>query len=197
MRPAGIAGGVAVVLAVAVVAAVTVFGDGGPGAGSRPVNAAHAASGLRLDADAAVLPVGTAALVPGGAYEYTFRVRNTGRRPVRSLIARSEQVTGPRAGKGLRVVAISDPSCRAGDRVDCHFPVLRPGDSRTVRVRVRAAAARRAGDELAIRTYLATYAPIARGQVTYDVLGEARTTRDTFGDAPSATPAPRGPRGSA
>ncbi|MEV5575020.1 hypothetical protein AB0L06_33705 [Spirillospora sp. NPDC052269] len=173
------AGAVVAGLAVAGGAAVVTT----PWAGSQegPVDAAQAASRLRLSADPAVRVLGADRLTAGGRYSYTFTVTNAADRAVRGLVARSEKIVGGRAGTAMRIESVSDPSCHMFERVICSFPTLRAGERRTVEVVGSTSASRRPGDVLHINTYLATFAPGARGQVSYDVLGHPVSTVTTFG----------------
>ncbi|RMI34490.1 hypothetical protein EBO15_41000 [Actinomadura harenae] len=149
--------------------------------GEGPVDAAQAASRLRLSADPAVRVLGADRLTANGRYSYSFTVTNTGDRPVRGLVARSEKIVGGRAGTAMHIESVSDPSCHRFERVICSFPTLRAGERRTVEVVGSTSAARRPGDVLHINTYLATFAPGVRGQVSYDVLGRPVSTVTAFG----------------
>ncbi|WP_026415728.1 hypothetical protein [Actinomadura oligospora] len=149
--------------------------------GQGPVDAAQAASHLRVSADPAARAVGADRLTAGGRYSYAFTVANAGDRPVRGLVARSEKIVGGRAGTAMRVESVSDPSCHRVERVICSFPTLEAGERRTVEVVGTTSGSRRPGDVLRINTYLATFAPGARGQVSYDVLGSPVSTVTTFG----------------
>ncbi|MEV4255015.1 hypothetical protein AB0J52_17825 [Spirillospora sp. NPDC049652] len=149
--------------------------------GHGPVDAVRAASHLRVTADPSVRPVGADRLTPGGRYGYSFTVTNAGRRPVRGLVARSEKIVGGRAGPAMRVVSVSDPSCHRTERVICSFPTLRAGERRTVRVVGAAPDGGRPGDVLHINTYLASFSPVARGQVSYEVLGRPVSTVTALG----------------
>lgn len=151
------------------------------GRGDGPVDAAQAASHLRLSADPSVRVLGAGKLVAGGRYSYTFTVTNAGKRPVRGVVARSEKIVGGRAGTAMRVESVSDPSCHRTERVICGFPPLEAGERRTVEVVGSTSAARRPGDVLRINTYLAAFSPAARGQVSYDVLGRPVSTVTAFG----------------
>ncbi|WP_158587956.1 DUF11 domain-containing protein [Actinomadura logoneensis] len=143
-----------------------------------PVDAAQAASHLRVSADRSARPVGADRLTPGGRYSYTFTVTNAGDRPVRGLVARSE----PAAGEGaMRLVSVSDPSCHRYERVVCSFPPLDAGERRTVEVVATAAGSGHSGDVLRISTYLASFSTVARGSVSYDVLGRPVSTVTAFG----------------
>ncbi|MCP2335267.1 hypothetical protein [Actinomadura rupiterrae] len=147
---------------------------------SGPVDAAQAASHLKVSADPAVRPVGGDRLVPGGRFSYGFTVTNAGKRPVRGLVARSEKVVGGRAGTGLSVESVSDPSCARTDRVICSFPALATGERRSVKVVGVASAERHRGDLLQINTYLAAVSPGVNGQLSFEVLGRAVPTVTAF-----------------
>ncbi|WP_433328725.1 hypothetical protein [Spirillospora sp. CA-294931] len=171
-----------VVTVVAVIAGAVAVAATRGGAGAKaPIDAAVAAGQLTITAGTAVTPIGRRELEPGGDYRYEFRVTNRGRRAVRSLVARSEKVEGGRAGAGLQALTVSDPSCVAAGRVICSFDLLAAGESRGVQVTARSAKTRRPGDVLTIHTYLAAYAPVASGRVTFKVLGQTRTTTGVFG----------------
>lgn len=175
------------VLATAVIVAAVAFSVSGNGSPAKPVTASDRVQrSLRLRSDPMVTPAGAAALTPGGAFSYEFSVTNTGRAPVRRLAVRSEKVISARTGDGLRVRSISNPACSGTSRVDCLFPMLEPKETQTVRIEALSAAGRRPGDELAINTFLGTYAPGPGGGVAYDVIGERKVTTGTFGAAPRA-----------
>ncbi|HEX2315882.1 MAG TPA: hypothetical protein VHJ17_19205 [Thermomonospora sp.] len=139
---------------------------------------------VRVTADRTVTP---AALTPGQVFHYRFTVTNGGRSPVRQVAVRSEKAATGRSGAGLAVRSVSDPACAGRDRVDCLFPRLEPGETRTVRVEGRSAAAPRPGDRLVIHTFPGFLAPTADGEVAYEVIGEEAVTTGVFVARPGAS----------
>lgn len=132
---------------------------------------------LRLQVDERISP---SAIEPGGRFRYGFRVTNTGDFVLRNVAVRSEKVVDERPAGELRLLSVSDRMCAVDGQVNCLFPELPPGGSRTVQVEALAVRPRGPGDRVVLHTFVGCFVPDPAGGVDFSVLGDALETTGRF-----------------